>query len=207
MLGTILSLRKKMSNQRKGALYHQYDLNFHNMCGDDWLYAVSGLESQRLQLWTYNGSFLLMKLGHESYLQGCVWIFTQGSQGCVWNYTQYENCPRIECLAWITIYLIMWVLHSGFNPVELRICCKIVKLAGSIFKAREGQSACCLSSDCLERAAHCLEWNMWKQLKSGKLHTIVCTWNNCVTDFVFNHRLVHIHSVAFGEDKGEEGWA
>ena len=40
--------------------------------------------------------------------------------------------------------VVIWVLH--FNPVELRICCKIAKLAGSISKERARQSACCLSS-------------------------------------------------------------
>ena len=35
--------------------------------------------------------------------------------------------------------------------------------------------------------------NMWEQLRSGKLHTILsflCTRKNCVTGFVFHHRLV-----------------
>ena len=38
--------------------------------------------------------------------------------------------------------------HVRFTlqPVELRICCKIAKLAGSFSEARAGQSACCLSS-------------------------------------------------------------
>ena len=38
-----------------------------------------------------------------------------------------------------------------FDPIELRICCKIAKLAGLISEARTGQTACCLSSDCLEQ--------------------------------------------------------
>ena len=66
VLGTILSEHKKMSKHKKGALYHPYDWSF------DWLYAVSGLQCQRLQWWTYNGCQLLMKVSHESNIQGCV---------------------------------------------------------------------------------------------------------------------------------------
>ena len=36
-----------------------------------------------------------------------------------------------------------------------------------------------------------LKWkNMWEQLKSGKLHTILCSCNNCVTVFLL--RLVGV---------------
>ena len=54
--------------------------------------------------------------------------------------------------------------------------------------------------DCLESD---LKWkNMWEQLKSGNLHMNLCTWNDCVTDFVFHHRLFGMHSEAIGADKG-----
>ena len=42
--------------------------------------------------------------------------------------------------------------------------------------------------DCLESDLKLK--NMWEQLKSGILHTILCSRNNCVT--VFLHRLVGI---------------
>ena len=45
---------------------------------------------------------------------------------------------------------------------------------------------------------------MQEQLNSGKWYTILCTWNNYVTDFVFHHRFIGIHSEAFGADKREE---
>ena len=48
---------------------------------------------------------------------------------------QRQGKQRIGCL--LRTQVVMWVLH--FNPVELRICCKIAKLAGSISKARAGQ--------------------------------------------------------------------
>ena len=108
------------------------------------------------------------------------------------------------------------------QPVELWICCKIAKLAGSISESRAGQSACCVSSffqwpmmsssfwplpksrkwrkysetswsvmlifchDCLE--SDLKRKNVCEQLMSGKLHTILCSWNNCVN--IFLHRLV-----------------
>ena len=40
-----------------------------------------------------------------------------------------------------------------------------------------------------------------------RLHTILCPWYNSVTDFVFHHRLIGIHSEAIGADKGEEDCA
>ena len=77
-------------------------------------------------------------------------------------------------------------------------------LEGKLWRA--GQSACCLSSDRLESVAQSSlkQKNMWEQLKSGKLHTNLCTLNNCVADFVFHHRLVGIYIEAFGAGKGEE---
>ena len=98
-----------------------------------------------------NLSYILMKVAHESYLQGCVWTILN-----VWTSKELD--------ALLGTRVVMWVLH--FNPVELWICCKLAKLAGSISKARAGQSACCLSSDRLESSLK-LE-NMWEQLKSGK---------------------------------------
>ena len=45
--------------------------------------------------------------------------------------------------------------------------------------------------DCLE--SDLKRKNMWEHLKSGKLHTILCSWNNCVTVFLHTvHRLVGI---------------
>ena len=94
VLGTILSEHKKMSKHKKGALYHPYDWNF------DWLYAVSGLQCQGLQLWTYNGCQLLMKVSHESKIQGCV------CKGRLWvlhsSFTLQPSCCEIAQLAgWI----------------------------------------------------------------------------------------------------------
>ena len=45
-----------------------------------------------------------------------------------------------------------------------------------------------------------LNWkNMWKHLKSGKIHTIVCSWNKSVTNIVFHHCcLAYLDSEAFG---------
>ena len=34
--------------------------------------------------------------------------------------------------------------------------------------------------------------NMWEQLKSGKSHTILCTWNKRVSDIVFHHWMAGI---------------
>ena len=44
---------------------------------------------------------------------------------------------------------------------------------------------------------------MWEQLKSGKLHTILCSWNNSRTVFL----LAYLDNEAFGADKGEEACA
>ena len=117
---------------------------------------------------------------------------------------------------------VMWVLH--FSTIQLQICCKIVKLAGSIchfLKVRaDNQPAVCQvffngqwhnpppPNDVIFRLpfakvekiekifqdngishADALSFrdcpesdlkrkNIWEQLKSGKLHTILCTWNN-----------------------------
>ena len=111
----------------------------------------------------------------------------------------------------------LWVLH--FNPAQLQFCCKFPKLARFILKARAGQLACCLSSffrlpcrgkwrkysfkdngisdadilsfrDRLE--IDLKQKNMWEQLKSGKSHTILCTWNKRVSDIVFHHWMAGI---------------
>ena len=123
----------------------------------------------------------------------------------------YKMIDHKELDALLGIRVVKWVLR--FNPVEMRICCKISKLAGSIWKARAGQSAFCLSSFFhwpMMSSSVCplpksRKWrkhseatesvmmferleteNWWEQLKSGKLHTVLCTWNNCVTGLVFH---------------------
>ena len=77
-----------MSQHQKGALYHQYDWNFHNMIG--YMLRLDGSvkddNGKSKMVAFYSRS--LMKVGHESYLQGCVW-----------NCTQCENCQRIGYLA------------------------------------------------------------------------------------------------------------
>ena len=67
-----------------------------------WLYAVSGLQCQGLQWWTYNGSYLLMKVGHEPNFQGF---------RCVWNHTQCVKCQSIRCLAWNTSWHVSCTLQ------------------------------------------------------------------------------------------------
>ena len=72
-----------------------------------------------------------------------IWLdFSQGDWLCALSGLQRQGQQRIWCL--LGTRVVMWVMH--FNPLELRICYKVAKLAGSISKARAGQSACCLSS-------------------------------------------------------------
>ena len=94
-------------------------------------------------------------------------------------------------------------MSFALQPVEFRICCKIAKLTGSILEARGGQLACCPLSffkwtmmspsvcpfqktfrDIGISRAYNLSFrlesdfkrkNMWEQLKSGKLRTILCS--------------------------------
>ena len=86
------------------------------------------------------------------------------------------------------------------------VCCKIAKLAGSISKERAGLLSVkflSMANDVFfgrlpngwgngykgisipDHLENDLKWkNMWEQARSGKTHTILCSWNNCVTGWL-----------------------
>ena len=95
-VGDHFSEQIRISKHKKGALYHQYDWNFHKMI---------------------------------VYMLNC-------------SVNSPSRTTKNWMLAWNTSCHVTFTLQ----PVELQICCKIDKLAGSFSKARAGQSACCLSN-------------------------------------------------------------
>ena len=168
-----------------------------------------------------------MKVGHEFYLQGCVW-----------NYTQCAYCQRMGCLTWntschvsftlqpcrITNLLQIWEtgrfnLVGDSGAISL-LSVKFLSMANDVFfrlpfaKVEEMEKNIQRHRDHCHRHADVPKFrdslqsnlkrkNMWEQLKSGKLHTILCTWSNCVTDFVFHHRFVD----SLASLDSEELWA
>ena len=126
--------------------------------------------------------------------------------------------------------------HVSFTlqPVELRICCKIAKLAGSISAARAGQSACYLSSFFqwpMKSSSVCplpkkhseaswsvmmifchfvIVWRVTWNLRicgnnlSQVFYTRSYAFETTVQLYFFTGWLAYLDNEAFGADKGEE---
>ena len=123
MLGTILSEHKKMSEHKK-------ELCTINMTGTS--LVICWVWTAALRMTNANLQWSLP--AHEGRSWVLHWV-------CLELYSMCK-LPKNRVNCWE--HELSSDLH--FNPVKLRICCKIVKLAGSILKARAGHSACCLSS-------------------------------------------------------------
>ena len=100
-----------------------------------WILKMDQITSMNLQ-----GCYLVMKVGHESNLQGCVW-----------NYKQCANCQRIGCFARDTschvrvtlqpsrIVNLLWNCETGWFNIESEswtislLSVKFVSMADDVF--------------------------------------------------------------------------
>ena len=145
-------------------------------------------QNPRRELGTIKVASIWLELSREN------WLYAGFASGL-----QRQGWQRVGCLLWT--WVVLWVIH--LNPVGLRICCKIAKLAGSISKERAGLLSVkflSMANDVFFRLPFAkveemettgsviligwrVTWNgrMCEQVRSGKTHTILCSWNNCVT--------------------------
>ena len=80
-------------------------------------------QNPRRELGTIKVASIWLELSREN------WLYAGFASGL-----QRQGWQRVGCLLWT--WVVLWVIH--LNPVGLRICCKIAKLAGSISKERAG---------------------------------------------------------------------
>ena len=106
VLGTILSEHKKISKHQKGALYHQYDLNFQKIIGymlrlegsvkdDNGEPTMSPMKSDAAVTFSVTKYVPLFSYWFYDF------VYKVMSPTCmgVCNYTECVNCERIGCIA------------------------------------------------------------------------------------------------------------